>query len=103
MKDMREGNIETIQQLLERFEELNNNYREYQRAWTYKMICDYYGISEITLEDANHIHEDYIKARRSWIAEIKKDAEKEYAMGDVEEEVFRNFVNNLDKEVEYEN
>ena len=103
VKDMREGNIETIQQLLERFEEINNNYREYQWAWTYKMICDYYDISEITLEDANRIHEDYINARRSWIAEIKKDAEKEYAMGDVEEEVFRNFVNNLDKEVEYEN
>ena len=103
VKDMREGNIETIQQLLERFEEINNNYREYQWAWTYQMICDYYGISEITLEDANRIHEDYIRARRSWIAEIKKDAEKEYAMGDVEEEVFRNFVTNLDKEVEYEN
>lgn len=103
VKDMREGNIETIQQLLERFEEINNNYREYQWAWTYNVICDYYRISEITLEDANRIHEDYIRARRSWIAEIKKDAEKEYAMGDVEEEVFRNFVNNLDKEVEYEN
>ena len=103
VKDMREGNIETIQQLLERFEEINNNYREYQWAWTYSVICDYYGISEITLEDANRIHEDYIRARRSWIAEIKKDAEKEYAMGDVEEEVFRNFVTNLDKEVEYEN
>ena len=103
VKDMREGNIETIQQLLERFEEINNNYREYQWAWTYSVICDYYGISEITLEDANRIHEDYIRARRSWIAEIKKDAEKEYAMGDVEEEVFKNFVDNLDKEVEYEN
>ena len=103
VKDMREGNIETIQQLLERFEEINNNYREYQWVWTYSVICDYYGISEITLEDANRIHEDYIRARRSWIAEIKKDAEKEYAMGDVEEEVFRNFVDNLDKEVEYEN
>ena len=103
VKEMREGNIETIQQLLERFEEINNNYREYQWAWTYSVICDYYGISEITLEDANRIHEDYIRARRSWIAEIKKDAEKEYAMGDVEEEVFRNFVDNLDKEVEYEN
>lgn len=103
VKDMREGNIETIQQLLDRFEEINNNYREYQWAWTYSVICYYYGISEITLEDANRIHEDYIRARRSWIAEIKKDAEKEYAMGDVEEEVFRNFVDNLDKEVEYEN
>ena len=101
--DLKDGTIETIQELINRFEEIDANYREYQWAWTYKMICDYYYISEITLEDANRIHEDYIKARRSWIAEIKKDAEKEYAMGDVEEEVYRNFVNSLDQEVEYEN
>lgn len=101
--DLKDGIIETIQELISRFEEIDANYREYQWAWTYKMICDYYHISEITLEDANRIHEDYIKARRSWIAEIKKDAEKEYAMGDVEEEVYRNFVNSLDQEVEYEN
>ena len=101
--DLKDGTIETIQELISRFEEIDANYREYQWAWTYSVICDYYGISEITLEDANRIHEDYIRARRSWIAEIKKDAEKEYAMGDVEEEVFRNFVDNLDKEVEYEN
>ena len=101
--DLKDGTIETIQELIRRFEEIDANYREYQWAWTYKIICDYYHISEITLEDANRIHEDYIKARRSWIAEIKKDAEKEYAMGDVEEEVYRNFVNSLDQEVEYEN
>ncbi len=103
VNDLKEGNIESIQQLIERFEEIDTNYRQYQWAWTYKMICDYYGISEITLEDANRIHEDYIKARRSWIAEIKKDAEKEVAMGDVEEEVFRNFVNSLNQEVDYQN
>ena len=85
--DLKDGTIETIQELISRFEEIDANYR----------------ISEITLEDANRIHEDYIKARRSWIAEIKKDAEKEYAMGDVEEEVYRNFVNSLDQEVDYEN
>ena len=101
--DLKDGTIETIQELISRFEEIDANYREYQWAWTYKMICDYYHISKITLEDANRIHEDYIKARRSWIAEIKKDAEKEYAMGDVEEEVYRNFVNSLDQEVDYEN
>ena len=97
INDLKGGNIETIQELIERFENIDANYREYQWTWTYKMICDYYGISEITLEDANRIHEDYIKARRSWIAEIKKDAEKEFAMGDVEEEVFRNFVDSLDQ------
>ena len=103
INDLKDGNIETIQKLIERFENIDANYREYQWTWTYKMICDYYGISEITLEDANRIHEDYIKARRSWIAEIKKDAEKEFAMGDVEEEVFRNFVDSLDQEIDYEN
>ena len=103
INDLKEENIETIQELIERFENIDANYREYQWTWTYKMICDYYGISEITLEDANRIHEDYIKARRSWIAEIKKDAEKEFAMGDVEEEVFRNFVDSLDQEIDYEN
>ena len=103
INDLKDGTIETIQELIERFENIDANYREYQWTWTYKMICDYYGINEITLEDANRIHEDYIKARRSWIAEIKKDAEKEFAMGDVEEEVFRNFVDSLDQEIDYEN
>ena len=103
VNDLQDGTIDSIQQLIERFEEIDANYRQYQWAWTYKMVCDYYGISEITLEDANRIHEDYIKARRSWIAEITTDAEKEYAMGDVEEEVFRNFVNSLNQEVDYEN
>ena len=101
--DLKDGTISDILTLLKRFEDINANYRDYQWAWTYKMVCDYYHIDEITLEDANRIHEDYIKARRSWIAEIKKDAEKEFAMGDVEEEVFRNFVDSLDQEVDYEN
>ena len=103
VNDIKNGNIDNILSLIQRFEEIDSNYRDYQWAWTYQMICDYYNISEITLEDASRIHEDYIRARRSWIAEIRKDAEKEFAMGDVEEEVFRNFVDNLDKEIDYEN
>ena len=103
INDLKDGTISDILTLLKRFEDINANYRDYQWAWTYKMVCDYYHIDEITLEDANRIHEDYIKARRQWIAEIKKDAEKEFAMGDVEEEVFRNFVDSLDQEVDYEN
>ena len=101
--NLKDGTISDILTLLKRFEDIDANYRDYQWAWTYKMVCDYYHIDEITLEDANRIHEDYIKARRQWIAEIKKDAEKEFAMGDVEEEVFRNFVDSLDQEVDYEN
>lgn len=35
VRDVKEGTIENIEQLLDRFEEINANYRDYQWAWTY--------------------------------------------------------------------
>ena len=67
------------------------------------MILDYYGLTEITEADIERIRIDYIKARRAWIAEIKKDAEKEYAMGDVDKHVLDDFIHNLDHEIDFEN
>ena len=101
--DIKNGTLETIQAVIDRFEEINSHYREYQWAWTYQMILDYYGLTEITEEDAEHIREEYVKARRIWIGEIRKDAEKEYEMGDVEDTVFENFIDQLDKEIDFEN
>ncbi|MBR1689025.1 MAG: DUF4954 family protein [Prevotella sp.] len=101
--DIKNGDIDTIQDILDRFVGINDYYREYQWAWTYRLILDYYGLSELTPQAIERIREDYIKARRAWIAEIRKDAEKEFAMGDVEQEVFDDFVSKLDHEVDYEN
>jgi hypothetical protein len=101
--DIKSGEIETIQEVTDRFKEINCNYREYQWAWTYQMILDYYHLSEITGADIERIREDYVRARRAWIAEIRKDAEKEYAMGDVEKHVLDDFIDNLDHEIDFEN
>ena len=101
--EIKDGTLETIQEVIDRFHEINDNYRVYQWAWTYRMILEYYGINEITTEDHARIKKDYIEARRAWIAEIRKDAEKEFEMGDVEREVFESFVNSLDHEVDFEN
>ena len=101
--DIKDGTLETIQDVIERFTEINENYRVYQWAWTYRMILEYYGIKEITAEDDERIKKDYIEARRAWIAEIRKDAQKEFDMGDVEPEVFESFVNSLDHEIDFEN
>lgn len=101
--DIKNGTLDTIDAINERFRDIDNHYREYQWAWTYQVILDYYGLTELTLDDAARIKEDYIKARRTWIAEIRKDAEKEYRMGDVEKDVFDNFINSLDHEVDFEN
>ena len=101
--DIKNGSLEAIQEVVERFCEINDNYRIYQWAWTYRLILEYYGITEITDEDDARIRQDYVEARRAWIAEIRKDAEKEYEMGDVDREVFESFVNSLDHEIDFEN
>ena len=89
VRDINNGDIDNIQQLLDRFAEINDNYSEYRWSWSYQMILDYYGL--------------YIRARRTWIAEIRKDAEKEFSMGDVEKEVYEDFLEKLDHEIDYEN
>ena len=103
LSGIKRGELETIQEVTDRFKEINRNYREYQWAWTYQLILDYYHLTEITDADVERIHKDYVHARRAWIAEIRKDAEKEYAMGDVEKHVLDDFIHNLDHEIDFEN
>lgn len=101
--DIKDGTLDTVEKINNRFIEIDDHYREYQWAWTYRLMLDYYGLSELTEDDAARIKADYISARRAWIAEIRKDAEKEYQMGDVEKDVLDNFINSLDHEGDYEN
>ncbi len=103
VSDIADGTIESMDDIVDRLNAINDNYNEYRWAWAYRMILDYYGLSEITPQDAERIHTDYITARRAWIAEIKKDAEKEYQLGDVEDSVLQNIVSQLDKEIDFEN
>ena len=100
--DIKNGTIESIQDVLDRFKDIDSHYREYQWTWTYKMILDYYGLDELTESAMQRIREDYVKARRAWIAEIRKDAQKEFEMGDVEQDVFDDFISKLDHEIDYE-
>ena len=100
--DIKNGNIESVKDILERFRDIDAHYREYQWTWTYRLILDYYGLDELTEPAMQRIREDYVRARRAWIAEIRKDAEKEFAMGDVEQEVFDDFISKLDHEIDYE-
>lgn len=103
IEDIKEGQIDTVEGILLRFQHINSHYRDYQWAWTYQLILDYYHLEEISDKDIARIHEDYVNARRAWIAEIRKDAEKEYAMGDVEPAVLDDFIESLDHEIDFEN
>lgn len=100
--DIKNGNIESIKEILDRFIDIDNHYRQYQWTWTYRLILDYYGLDELSDSNLPRIREDYIRARRAWVAEIRKDAEKEFAMGDVEQSVFDDFITKLDHEIDFE-
>ena len=102
LDDIKNGTIESIREVIERFNDINDHYRQYQWTWTYQTILDYYGLEELNDAAIQRIREDYVKARRAWIAEIRKDAEKEFAMGDVEQDVFDDFISKLDHEIDYE-
>jgi hypothetical protein len=102
INDIKNGDIDNVRGIIQRFEDIHEHFREYQWVWTYNIILEYYGLKEITQKDVEFIHEDYRKARRAWIAEIRKDAEKEFAMGDVEQDVFDDFISKLDHEIDYE-
>lgn len=100
---IKDGSLASIHQIRDEFVKANANYSEYRWAWSYRLMREYYGIEgDITEADARRIQEDYITARRAWIAEIRKDALKEYELGDIEKEVLDSFTDILDKEVEYE-
>jgi len=103
ISDIKDGSIENISQVIDRFAEINDSYSDYRWAWSYQLILDYYHIDSLDEAACERIREDYVRARRAWIAEIRKDAEKEFAMGDVEQEVFDDFISKLDHETEYEN
>ena len=103
ISELKSGKLVTIDELLDSFIDIDAHYREYQWAWSYKLMLDYYHLTELTEEAQQRIREDYVKARRAWIAEIRKDAEKEFQMGDVEPEVLSDFLEKLDHETDYEN
>ena len=100
---IKNGELDTTNDIRNEFVKANKNYSEYRWAWSYRLIREYYGIEgEITPEIAERVMEDYITARRAWIAEIRKDAVKEFELGDIDESVLNEFLEILDKEVEYE-
>ena len=97
------GNIASIDELLDSLTAIHNNYGEYRWTYTYHLICKYYGVDEISSDIEEQVKQDYITARRAWIAEIRKDAQREYEMGDVEDCVLTSFLEQLDHEIDFEN
>ncbi|PIK20863.1 DUF4954 family protein [Prevotella intermedia] len=98
LEDIKSGGLETIEDVNDRFKEINSNYYNYAWDWTRFLIDHYYGSKDITETIEAQIVSDYNDALKTWISEIRKDAEKEYSMGDVDKEVLEDFLEKLEQE-----
>ena len=103
VEDIKDGTLESIDAILRRFDEINAEYRNYQWVWTYRLILNYYGLTELTPDDAGMIRDNCLKARRVWTEEIRQDAEREYQLGKMNQEALEALSAQLDHETNIEN
>lgn len=103
VEDIKDGTLESIDAILRRFDEINAEYRNYQWVWTYRLILNYYGLTELTPDDADMIRDNCLKARRVWTEEIRQDAEREYQLGKMNQEALEALSAQLDHETNIEN
>ena len=78
--------------------DIHNAYANYKWTWAYKLITDFCSLDSITETDRETLLQSLKESRHEWLAAIKMDAEKEFQMGDVEEDELKGFVKKLPKE-----
>lgn len=100
IEEIKNREITNIQSVTDRFGEIGERYEQYEWAFAYRLINEYYDIAQPTHADWQEIIDQGREAKQQWIATIKEDALKEYNLGDVEEDVYRGFMEQLNKETE---
>lgn len=89
------GGISDIQTVHDRLADIHDQYDAYRWAYTYSLITRHYGIDTITDADIERISKECAPSREEWLLAIRRDAEKEYHMGDVSQSTLNDFVNKL--------
>lgn len=89
------GMTGSLKALSDMFRAFNDRYYDYLWTYTVGLIKTYLGVDSITVDDFQRLKERGETVRKAWLDEIKKDAEKEYGMGDVDQAVLDKFLSQL--------
>ena len=89
------GVVDSVKALSGMLAAYNDKYGDYLWTFTVSLMKDYLGIDELTEDDFASMRERGNAARETWLDEIRKDAEKEYDMGDVDRAVLDKFLSQL--------
>lgn len=94
--DIRDGAISNIKEVEKRLADIHLNYEQHKWSWTYKLITAHLGIDTLTDAEINDIDEAYTQALNDWTEAVRRDAEREYELGDVDDDTLNAFLNTLE-------
>lgn len=92
VSDITVGAISDVQMIEDRLADIHDQYDNYRWAFTYNMLTNRYGIDVLSDADIERIKKECEPAREEWLIAIRRDAEKEYHMGDMEESTLHDFI-----------
>lgn len=98
--EVKSGVLCGVSALTGRLNACHGRYKEWVSDYALRFACKHLGIEEITEETLRQIEEQGTAAREKWLDAIKEDAEREYALGDVDMDTLEKFIAQLDAERE---
>lgn len=93
--DVCRGELSDINDIAAELTDLHNAYEEQKWAWAYRVILDYANLDTLTEADRDRIIDEYAGVRQEWLSAIRYDAEREYELGDVSQDMVQGFINKL--------
>lgn len=76
----------------------DKQYPLYNKIFAYKLLCQLHQTSQLTAQHLELSWQEFKRCHAQWIDSLMSDAEKEYALGDVDKEVLDDFLTQLNQE-----
>ena len=92
VEDIEKGSVSTTSELLLILSQINDDYLDNESAYARSIMQ---AEDNSMFVDTDKWLERAERARKLWMRLIKDDAEKEFQMGDVDEEFFREFIDKI--------
>ena len=93
VEDIIDGTTEDIESVINALSEAHSHYADFNQAYAFSLIRQLY--EEATPAAFSLIETRADEAKSLWTEAIRKDAQKEYDLGDVDEDTFLHFANSI--------
>lgn len=96
VEGVKSGVIGSMSDLTTLLEDTSGLYSEYLRTFVAGLLTERFGTSDISEDTVSALEERGKAAFETWKQELRKDAEREFRRGDVEQQVLDNFLAQVD-------